>query len=249
MSDLATYTTTIQDRPAGMAWFMNEDGGDGIYYSDQLDGDRIYRWSLNLRSRELIWDGPAYGLYVEGKEWLYFIDERTQHLCRLRTDCRSVTETIQTVVDQPVLCYTIRKDHIYYSTPTRIERCGRDGARPEILTTASASSLVVVGEWLVFVDRGREYALTVIGLNGREREQLKGVRTLFLNQDDRYIYFCNDLSSQTVHRLDPSSGKIIRICGDSAAWLHLIDGQLYFWHDRSWYAMSLSGGQPQKVSE
>lgn len=246
MSDLGTYTTEIQGLPAGMAWFMDYDGADGIYYSDQCDDNRIYRWNLDSRFREPVFDGPACGLKLAGGAWLYFIDERTRHLCRLRTDRRS--GGAETVVDQPVICYTVHEDRIYYSTPARMETCGLDGTHPSALMTASASSIVVAGGRLVYADRGRGHVLTIAGLDGGGREELQGAQTLLLNTDGKYVYFCNHLNDCTVYRMDPATGSVIRIFGDPAAWLHVIEGQMYFWHDRHWHVISLAGGQAQKVS-
>ena len=249
LSDPGICSTIIQGYPAGMAWFMNDDGENGIIYSDQQDGDRIYRWDLGNRSRELLYDGPAYGLLLAWGKWLYFIDERTRHLCRLRADGRNAAGAAETVVDQPVLCYAIHEDRILYSTPARLEMCNPDGLRPAVLASVSAASLVVAGGLLVFTDRGREHILTVAEPDGRIRGQVEGARTLVLNTDGQYVYYCDHVSDFHVFRLEPATGSRIRVFGGPASWLHLIDDRLYFWHDRDWHVMSLTGGQARKVSE
>lgn len=68
-----------------------------------------------------------------------------------------------------------------------------------------------------------------------------------LNTDGRYIYCANRSNENSIYRIDPESGSKIRICGEAADYLHILEDRLYFCSLHEWYRMSLSGGQAAKV--
>jgi hypothetical protein len=113
------------------------------------------------------------------------------------------------------------------------------------------------GEQPTWAPSGRLVAYTgVVGIHlvrpdGRADRRLTAGRfdrSPGWSPDGRYLYCANRLNNRSIYMIDPENGDSIRICGESAEYLHVIEKELYFCINREWHKMSLSGGQYQKIT-
>lgn len=238
MLDQATGETALLD---GVFWFMN-DAEDGIYYSDQLRGHRLCRFDTVRGVPETVSEHPCCGL-VRQEDALYYIHENDRKLYRFMLRGRDTT----CIADEPVDAFALRGDKVYYATAQGIRSCSASDGGREIVSDASAAGLLLVGEKLFFADKKNGYRLSALDLATGSMEAFGELVPGSLASDGRYIYCSNRRHADSIYRVDVSTGSSIRICGESADYLHVVGEHLYFCSGCEWYKMSLSGGQPVKV--
>lgn len=246
-ADLQNYSGTYMEQDGrrilldGMFWFMNEAGG-WIYYSDQKKGNSLFRFDPGTQRVEEITDRPAYGLTLSG-DWLYYINESDNKLYRCPLDGKRESK----VIDDEVDSFFIDGEQIYYTTGQGIRTCSVTGSDRELVSDHLAVHLVKLGMKLIFADKKNHYSLTVLDPVTGVAETHTDITPNSLNSDGRYLYCANRSNESSVYRIDPVSGTKIRICGESADYLHIVEESIYFCNNREWYRISLSGGQAVKV--
>ncbi|WP_055109384.1 DUF5050 domain-containing protein [Paenibacillus ihumii] len=225
----------------GVFWFMNR-RENTIYYSDQSQGHRLYRWDLAAASSQLLLDRPCCGLVLNG-DWLYYKSETDHKLYRCLLDGRKESR----ITDEPVECFVVDEEQVYYATQHGIRSCSVTGSSREQLSDSAAVQLLKIGDNLLFADAKNQYLLTALYLQTGEARVYADVSPNSLNSDGRYIYCANRSNDSSVYRIDPSTGSKIRICGDSADHIHILGDTIYFSSRFEWHKMSLTGGQAEKV--
>lgn len=225
----------------GVFWFMNP-RGDLVYYSDQSRGNRLYLLDLLSGSTRLLIDRPCCGLVLSG-DWLYYKSETDHKLYRCLTDGTKESR----VTDEPVECFVVEGEQVYYGTQQGIRSCHVSGSSREQLSESVPAHLLKIGDDFLFADTKNQYLLTALHLHTGEAQVYADVSPNSLNSDGRYIYCANRSNDSSVYRIDPDTGSKIRICGDSADHIHILGDTIYFSHRFEWYKMSLTGGQAEKV--
>lgn len=225
----------------GMFWFMNASNGS-LYGSDQFRDHHLIRLDLDSQRAELLAEYPVYGLTLGG-EWLYYINESDRRLYRCHLDGRHESR----LTDEDTSSFLLDEERIYYTTGQGIRSCGLTGNGREVISEHAAVHMILLDGQLIFGDKKNQYALTMLDLLTGRTEIHTDIAPNSLNSDGRYLYCANRSNGSTIYRIDPASGTKIRICGDSADVLHIVDGDLYFCNNREWYRMSLFGGQAVKV--
>lgn len=236
-------TASSEDKPhlEGMFWFMNR-AGDDIYYSDQLQGHRLYRMNLSTQSEERLQDRPCYGLTLSG-DWLYYKSENDHKLYRCLLNGKNESR----VTDEPIECFVVEGDQVYYGTQQGIRSCHVTGKDREQLSESVAIHLIKIGDTLIFADTKNQYLLTAVHLETGEARVYADMSPNSLNSDGRYVYCANRNNDSSVYRVDLDTGNKIRICGERADHIHILGDTIYFSSGFEWYKMSLTGGQAEKV--
>lgn len=225
----------------GVFWFMNKVGND-LYYSDQKRGHALCRMEIDSRNEELILDKPCYKL-LYSDEWIYYINEDDQRLYRCRTDGKHEMKWI----DEHVECFLIEDGLIYYASPQGIRMCNETGAEKETICDAVATSILRLGDKLAFADKSNSNQLTLFDLKTGLSAVYDRIEAVSMNTDGSYLYCANRLNGNSIYRMDPATGSSIRICGESADYLHVADDELYFCNKREWHRLSLSGGEASRI--
>jgi hypothetical protein len=241
LANLRTYTTEPAERYGGMRWFMDTDGSY-MYYSDQRKGNALCRMDLDTLLTEIILDRPCAQVVLK-QEGLYYIDEEDQRLHYMELSSRRSKK----LTSESITAFLIEGDTIYYSGTEGIYALSGTAAVKEKVHHASASMMVKVGGFLAYNDRQQQYVLSVLDLNARTVRNLSDVAPSSLNTDGTYLYCANRLYDRSIYRIDPRSGQTVRICGESAGYLHIIDGELVFAIGGIWHKMPLFGGNYEKL--
>lgn len=247
VTDLQNYSGTWLETDGqrflldGLFWFMNE--ADGLlYYSDQSKENYLFRLDPASRQVDKLADRPVYGLTLSG-EWLYYINESDSKLYRCHLDGKRESR----VADDEVESFIIDCEQIYYATGQGIRTCSVTGSDRELVSDHAAVHLIKLDTKLIFADKKNHYSLTILDPATGHAETHADITPNSLNSDGRYLYCANRSNESTIYRIDPASGTKIRICGDSADYLHIVEEFVYFCSGREWFRMSLSGGQAVKV--
>lgn len=225
----------------GVFWFMNSTY-DSIYYSNQAQGNRLYRMDIASQVSSQLTDRPVYGL-TRSEDWLYYISETDQKLYRCLLNGKNETR----ITDEPVESFLVEGERIFYVTQQGIRACSVTGSGRELISDLVAVHMIKTGNKLVFADKRNRYLLTLLDLHSGETQVYEDISPSSLNTDGRYIYCANRSNENSIYRIDPESGSKIRICGEAADYLHILEDRLYFCSRQEWYRMSLSGGQAAKV--
>lgn len=221
-----------------LMWFMNT-GDSGILYSDQRRGNRLFRSVPAARGDELVLDKPC-GQPVLHGETVYYMDEQNGCLYCCTADGRHDRR----LTEERVTGFLLLEDEtVIYTCAQGIRMTGADGRKAETLCTESAGRMVRVGGKLAYADRGRDLDLTLLDLSSGESTVVEGIAAASVNTDGRYLYCANRRNGSSLYRVDPRTGSSIRISGDSADYLHVLDGEIYFSHSREWYRLPLAGGE------
>ncbi|AWB43141.1 hypothetical protein DCC85_02095 [Paenibacillus sp. CAA11] len=249
-SDLASYAGSwlldpLSPEPPrrleGLLWFMNRDG-QTVYCSDQLQGHRLCKLDLGSGRLELLLDRPVYGL-IRQDEWLYYIHEEDRRLYRCQVNGRGEMR----LTDEAVESFVIREEEIYYAADHMLRTCSLTGKQNERYLDLAAAGLVLSGQQLLFSDRQKQYALSIVDLATGEVTVHEDVIPASMNVRGRYLYCANRSNGNSIYRIDLEQGSKIRIYGEPADYLHLIGEELYFINNKEWYRMSLLGGQAVKA--
>ncbi len=237
-TNVFSTTTELVD---GLFWFMNR-SDNVLYFSDQRRGNSLCKRSLGSREVEVIMNKPCYQV-THYKEWLYYINEINQQLYRCSLDGGE-----EEIINEQIESFVMLDDQIIYSTPQGIRRCTERGKDREIIHDALTSFLLYSNEKLAYGDRRKNNTLTILDLTSNEVEVIERIQVTSMNQDGRYLYCANKLNNRTIYRVDPLSGASFRISADSADYLHVIDSELYYTHQREWKKVSLTGGESVVVN-
>lgn len=235
------YKSTFESKTEGMFWFMNFEGSS-VFYSDQKQHHALCRVDFENQREEVILDEPCYGLFLN-EDWLYYINENDRKVYRCLTNGKSETK----IIGDQVESFILEAGEIYYTTSQGIWRCSEKGGEKEAVNDVSASALLLLGGKLVFTNKNKQHQLTILDLHANSTKIVDGMAVSSLNTDGRYLYCANRLNDNSLYRIDTDQGNSIRICGESAEYLHVIENELYFCIKREWHKMSLTGGEPQKI--
>ena len=250
LADMDRYSGTVkidlgsgeQERYDGIWWFMNSQA-PYIYYSDQLHRHALYRFHTGTRSIEKLRDEPVYGLLIH-EEWLYYIHEEDRKLHRCQLDGRKE----DSITNEAITSFFIERGRIYYAAASSgIYSCSLNGAGVEKISGQHALHMVMIDRKLAYLDKSNGY-LSLLDLSTGESRTYSDMSPLGLNTDGRYLYGSNQLNDRTIDRVDIERNTRIRICGEAADYLHLIEEQLYFWNGMEWRRQSLMGGQAASIS-
>lgn len=241
LSDMKRYYTTYKNKMDGMFWFMNFDGSS-VFYSDQRRNNAICTIDIERQREELVLDKPSYGVILEDG-LLYYINENDHKVYR----CPKTGRAEERIVDEQVECFILEQGQIFYSNQQGIWVCSLTGKERDKISDTVASTIVLVDDNLAFCDKSKQNILTILNLRDSSTKQIDGMLPSSMNTNGRYLYCANRLNERTIYRIEPESGSSIRICGESAEYLHIIEDKLYFCIQREWHRMSLMGGQFEKV--
>jgi hypothetical protein len=103
-----------------------------VYYANKTDGEAIYRIRWDGEGRTKLTDRPASVLLTEAGA-LWFIDAKTEQLCRLSLADRSC----QTIVAAPVSSVSLVDGRLYFTSEGQIKRCNPDGNEPATVCPAT----------------------------------------------------------------------------------------------------------------
>ncbi|WP_410771622.1 DUF5050 domain-containing protein [Fontibacillus sp. BL9] len=249
LTDLRNYSGTFLQKEEtgdmtlvdGVFWFMNP-SYDAVYYSDQAQGNRLCRWNMASQTSEMLLDRPVYGL-IRSEDWLYYVSETDQKIYRCLLNGKNESR----ITDEPVEAFVVEGNLVYYATQQGIRSCSPTGSNRELVSESAAVHLIKMGHRLAFADKKNRYLLSVFDLHTGETQVYEDISPSSLNTDGRYLYCANRSNENSIYRIDPETGSKIRICGESADYLHILDDSIYFCSRLEWYRMSLSGGQAAKV--
>ncbi|MCL6605673.1 MAG: DUF5050 domain-containing protein [Paenibacillus sp.] len=221
-----------------LMWFMNGEGS-GILYSDQRRGNRLFRSATDARDDKLLLDKPCAQPLLRG-DTVYYMDEQDGCLyC-----CSADGQYDRRLTEEKVNGFLLLEDEtVIFASGQGIRLTGADGRKVETLSPESAGRMVRVGDRLAYADLGSDLTLKLLDLNSGESSVMEGIAAASINTDGRYLYCANRRNGSSLYRVDPRSGSSIRISGESANYLHVLDGEVYFSHRREWYRLPLAGGE------
>ncbi|WP_051569331.1 DUF5050 domain-containing protein [Alkaliphilus transvaalensis] len=229
----------------GLAWFMNFHG-EYIYYSEERDNNYLYRLNVITNQEEVVLKKSCSNLILFNN-YIYFIDEIDRRLYK----CRSNGSELMKEVNEEVVCFTINNDSLFYATSNAIKQVYLiNGNKETVVTDVEAIRLLVKEEQIILVDKNNNYYLTLYDLPSKNKHTFDGMMTTDFNVDERYIYCSNSNDGKTIYRISIEDGSSIRICGDKASNLHVIEDEIFFINEdknNSWYKISVSGGHAKMV--
>lgn len=243
ISDIHHYKGTYIDGQliSPIGWFMNT-LDRSVYYSDQTQGHAICRLDLETREDQLLLDKPCSHLQLSG-EWLYFLEERDQCLYRCTLSGSHATKR----VDEKVSAFLVENGEIICSTAGGIKLYSEAGTQIEVISEGTAGALISLDSFLVYADKRNRNKLTILNRSSGVTVVSDNIEASSMNTDGRYLYCANRLNGNTLYRVDPDHGGSIRISGESADYIHLINDHLYFSCNREWRKLSLFGGEAQSI--
>ena len=222
-------------------WFLNTDE-EFIYYSDGSNNHCLCRYNDNDPEGTVILKKPCTNVILNG-DWLYYINELDHRIYRCLRNGRSESLFLREEVSEFVI---FGKNEMIYATKTGDLKCLNG-----ILAKSIHPLNLCIAEGKVFyVDCSNNYFLTYIDLNpaNNYREQCVGeIIPTYINSDGQYIYFTDVLKGNAIYRLRNKSDNPVKICGESAGYLHVIDDELFFWNGSVWKHISLEGGNAKEV--
>ena len=222
-------------------WFMNADD-EYVYYSDGLNNHYLSRYCDNDPEGSVILKKPCTNVTLNG-DWLYYINESDHRVYRCLRSGRSESLFIREAVTQFVM---VGKNDIVYATEAGDIK-GMQGVLAEGIHPAS---LCVADGNAYFADGSNNYFLTFMNLHpaaSYRKEYVADILPTYLNCDGQFIYFTDALRGNAIYKMHTQGGNPIKICGESAANLHIMDEKLYFWNGSTWKTIPLEGGRAIEV--
>jgi len=222
-------------------WFLNTDD-EFIYYSDGTDNHYLYRYNENDPDGTVIMKKPCTNVILYG-DWLYYINESDRRVYRCLRTGRSESLFLNEAITEFVM---YDKNDIIFTTEKgdlkSFEKTLASGINPSNLCFADG---------LIFYANGFDNNyLTCMDINNGSDEQgikMGDIVPTYINSDGRYIYYTDALQENAIFRLGLRGGNPLKICGESAGYLHILDDELYFWNNTVWKKVSLDGGNAREV--
>lgn len=120
-----------------------------VYYANKTDGEAICRMRWDGAGRTKLTDRTTRVLLAEAGA-LWFVDGKTEQLCRLSLADRSC----QTIVTAPVSGVSLVDDRVYFTSEGQIKRCNPDGSETvtvcpakDLLTFCMHAGRIYFGSW------------------------------------------------------------------------------------------------------
>ena len=222
-------------------WFINNDD-KYIYYSDEKNNNKLYRFNINSRNSEQLVDSPCYGIMMKN-ESLYYINENDYNLYRVQND----GSNIEKIVDEKIMCYLIDEGKIYYTTQNGIHSCLINGKHREKVLDEIGLRMIKIDEYLLFSDKANQYILNKYNLLTEEKNVYEDIYPISMNTDGKHVYCANGKNGGSIYRININDFAPIRICSNNADYIHIVGNEIYFLNYLEWYKLSLLGGQPKKI--
>ena len=217
-------------------WFMNTDG-EFVYYSDGTNGHYLCHYNDSNPVGSVIVKKPCTNITLSG-DWLYYINESDGRLYRCLKNGRSESVVIREKVSEYVI---YGEDDIIYSTHARDIKCEK-----EIMAKGvSPSMLCIAGGKLFFANGSDGNYLSYIRLDGSDgfhTTRIGDFAATFINSNGRFVFYTDALKDNAIFRMPADGGSAVKICGESAGYLHIIEDKLYFWNGSLWKYIPLDGG-------
>ncbi len=225
----------------GLFWFMNCEG-NSIYYSDQKLSNSLCRYDIDANTENVVLEKPCYGLLTCG-EWIYYINENDGKIYRCLLNGKSEYK----IINEQVICFITENEQIFYSTETGIYTCSMKGDKVNKISDSAALNMLLVDEFLVYTDKKNKYILTIFNLRNENVETYTEICASSINAKDRYVYCTNINNDSSIYRISLDNKSCIRICGEGANNLHIIDDDLYYNAKNEWKSISITGGNSEKL--
>ena len=174
--------------------------GDWIYYVNETDGNRIYKMRLNGKERTKINNVKSARLNVIG-EWIYY--------------CKVESENTEEFGDD------------FYSPFGEIYKIKIDGTEDTQISTAKASFINVVDNWIFYSDVNDGLSLYKIKMDGTGLVKIVNGNSYYVNVSNENIYF-SDMSSG-LFEVDLNGKNKVTI-GNEGRYsnINVVDDWLYF---------------------
>ncbi|MBI5387418.1 MAG: DUF5050 domain-containing protein [Verrucomicrobia bacterium] len=114
--------TRLTEEEAG-CFSVADDGF--VYYANKTDGEAIYRMRWDGAGRTKLTDRTTRVLLAEAGA-LWFVDAKTEQLCRLSL----ADQSCQTIVATPVSSMSVVDGRVYFTNEEQVKRCNLDGSEP-----------------------------------------------------------------------------------------------------------------------
>ncbi|MDR1687857.1 MAG: DUF5050 domain-containing protein [Clostridiales bacterium] len=222
-------------------WFLNADD-ENIYFSDGSQNNYLCRINENDPEGSVILKKPCGNLILSG-DWLYYINELDYKIYRCLRSGRSESR----IINEPAAEFIIYgKDEILYAPVSG----GVKGFGANLSADVKPARLCTAGKKLFFADKANNNYLTSIDLNsasGYRENRMTDIVPAYINSSGNNIYFSNAQDKNNIYKMDTENDSLIKICGESAEYLHIVEDTLYFWNGNVWKQVSLEGGNSKEV--
>ncbi len=230
----------------GLMWFSNTTQ-DKIYYSNQADNDYLYCYDISSLMEQCVMQKACYNIMLYNESLLY-IDEINNYIYQLNLQSNNT----QRLINEQVTSFIILNNNLFYSTHNSFKVFDINLRQARRISDAVPICINILDDKLVFANEVKDYVLSIFNLSNGELYQIDDIQTQSIITDNRYIYAVNDLDNLSITRVDMFAGEIIRICGEKASKLHIIEDYIYFQNlstQNAWHKMPLTGGQIIRVKQ
>lgn len=167
------------------------------------------------------------GLSTSDRNNIYYIDDGIWSMSKASENKVQITDM------QNITCLNNVGEYIYFlsahdGTVYRVQK--QENAIPQALNITGAGSLVVIGEYMYYCSTVGENVTQYVyksPLQGIVQECLF-IKASSLTPDGAYFYFNNLEDESTLWRYDTISSQIVKISGDKASQINVIDDKLYY---------------------
>lgn len=259
----AKYEDELRKRGYGLyAGFANTSGNltnygwvciqdDGIYYSEKLDGQALYRADLNGENKVKLSDHPAQDINVVG-DTVYFVDSSEYKIYSVKKD-GSDHKVLLDIFGQRLFVIGNRLYYVNWGDGCKIYSANLDGTDNKMVIDVCADQVSLSGAWLYYQNRDQMEAISKVKIDGTGNTLLNEVNCLFVNGAGEYVYYANwgdagklyrcvnDMSEEPEPLSDSKVGYI-NLYGD---WVYYVD-----WvKDQNIYRKNIKNGTLELVSE
>lgn len=231
--------------------------GEWIYYSNELDDDKLYKIRTDGTQKQKICDDQARYLNVLD-DWIYYVKDYGT-LFKIRIDGTKkiqISKEKESVGDINVVgnwIYYVAfnlSDEKYLESISKIRTNGT--RRQQLYQTHELHNLIVVGNWIYFQKWGNYYNIYKMKTDGTQVQALNQEVSFDINVVDDWIYYSEDVNEKSKlckmktdgtqkQYLNQDGCDCLNVVGD---WIYFVDPN----DNRYLYKIRTDGTQKQLLS-
>lgn len=167
----------------------------------------------------------SYGYYTFQDGWIYFADESTGKLHKMKRDGTSKT----LIYNYSVGNVNVIGEWVYFTSQGGIYKIKVDGSDLTLISSDSVyRSMIVAGNWIYYVNRNDGYSIYKISTNGTGRMKVNNDHTYFMNYNNGVLYYENVSDNRYIYKINANGTGRTLVKAVSVYELNVTDNYIYY---------------------
>ena len=200
---------------------------DWIYYSNNTDGDKLYKATKdNDKITKISDDIPLYINALDG--WVYYSNLSDEgKLYKIRIDGSQRTKLTNDFAEE----ITVENEWIYYISALedyKLYKIKTDGTSRTKLNNDSSSNINIEGDFIYYTNIDEDLKIYKTRKDGIGRVKLNNDFSGFINIIDGWIYYSNVSDNFKIYKIKINGTNRVKVSDRAGGFVNVVDDYIYY---------------------